>query len=148
MTEKLPTKKDIKFLLSEDVRMEAGGKFSLLGVFPSDRFSVGGKLPTGVSGVAFAIPSLAFTFVILPRASYGKRPGRIKVFAPDKRTVLGDIELSTVDLKPGRSAVIANAAKPFAGPAYGTYTVELEIGSNKYRFPFTVEKAKEAKRID
>ncbi|HEY3852321.1 MAG TPA: hypothetical protein VGL87_15190, partial [Steroidobacteraceae bacterium] len=48
---------------------------------------------------------------------------------------------SELALKEGGAAVIGLIAKPFMGPAFGTYTVQLEIGNRRYRYPVHIEKA-------
>jgi hypothetical protein len=137
MNAKLPSKRDLKFLLAEDVRPEMGGKFSLVGLIPGERIAIQGEPPPGV---AFAIPSLSFVF-ILAGPSAGTFKGRFRIVAPDKKTIVSDVPLEKPIQKPaGKASMFAAAAKPFAGPAFGTYSVQLDLGKVNFRFPVTVEK--------
>lgn len=140
---KLPTKTDIKFLVSEDLRIEGQGKFSLLGVFAGERFAVGGDPPEGVNA-AFVLPSLALLFLV--SGGEGKFSGSVRIVAPDGKTVIGQAAPASVSIRADRPATIANISKPFIGPAFGEYTVELEIGSAKYKFPLVIDRAPRKKR--
>jgi hypothetical protein len=141
MTKTSPAKRSIKFILAEDIRNESDGKFSLLGVFPGERFAIGGEPPPGLTNAAFFIQSLIFLFII-SGGDEGKHPGHFKIIGPDKKTVVMDTPINQpVEIMKGRSAVFVSGLKPFLGPAFGTYTAQLQIGGNKYKFPFTIEKA-------
>jgi len=143
MNAKLPSKSDIKFLMAEDVRTEIGGKFSLIGVIPGERFAVQGQPPPGV---AFAIPSVTFIF-ILGGASAGNFKGHFRIVAPDKKTVVTDMPLEKpIQKAAGTTAMFAAGAKPFVGPALGTYSAQLDLGKVKFRFPFTVDNAADARK--
>jgi hypothetical protein len=135
---KLPTRKDIRFLIAEDVRAEAGGKFSILGVIPGHSVSIGGSAPPHTP-FAFIIPSLALVFLI--DGGIGTFAGRLKIVAPDKKTAVADMELQPMEMGPQRPSFVANIARPFAGSAYGTYIAELQIGSAKFKYHFVVEPA-------
>jgi len=140
MSTKLPTKRDVRFLLCEDIRQETLNKTSLLGLIPGEQFMVGGPRPPGMPpNIAFVLPSLGFMFVIT--GGSGRFPGRFKVIAPDKKTEIVDMPIEKpIDIAPGgRGAVFATGSKPFVGPAYGTYTVELDVGAAKFKFAMTIE---------
>jgi hypothetical protein len=141
---KLPTKKDIKFILAEDVRGEGPGKFSLLGVIAGERLAIGGPAPPEIPGAVFRLPSMAFVFIV--SNGVGKFPGRFRLIAPDKKTAVANSAVEAVDMQHGFTTVIANAAKPFIGPAFGTYTVQLEIGKAKFKFPLLIDKIPEQKQ--
>jgi hypothetical protein len=138
---KIPAKTAIKFILAEDVRPEGNGKFSLLGVFPGERFLVGGELPAGSpQELAFAMPSLAFVFMITD--GEGKIPSKFKIIDTDKKKVLVETIIEHgIEIVKGRPAVFVTGAKPFAGGQFGTYTAQLEMGDRKFKFPFLIEKA-------
>lgn len=138
---KIPAKSAIRFILAEDVRPEGNGKFSLLGVFPGERFMVGGEAPVGSpQNLAFAMPSLAFVFVITD--GEGKIPGKFKIISTDKKTVLIEAPIEKgIEIVKGRPAVFITGAKPFAGEKFGSYTAQLEMGNRKFKFPFLIEKA-------
>jgi hypothetical protein len=138
-----PTRRDIKFLLAEDIRSEGPTKFSLLGLFPGERFVVGGTPPINSPNIAFMVPSLAFIFMI--SGSEGQFPGRFKLTAPDGKTIISEAQLETIVLKAGRSSVVANTSKPFVGPAFGEYTVVFDVGGAKFKFPVTIDKESETK---
>jgi hypothetical protein len=141
---KMPTKRDIKFILAEDVRGEGPSKFSLLGVIAGERLSIGGPPPLDIPGAVFKLPSMAFVFII--SNGVGKFPGRFRLIAPDKKTAIANSPEETIDMQSGLTTVVANALKPFVGPVFGTYTVQLEIGNAKFRFPLIIDKAPEQKQ--
>jgi hypothetical protein len=139
MTNKVPSKRGVRFLLAEDVRQEAGGKFSLLGVFPGEKIFVGGSLASGTPpNVAFVLASLAFVFIVTE--GEGRFDGRFIVIAPDGKTAVADTKIDGIEIR-GQISTVGSAAKPFIGPSFGTYTVQLEIGSAKFKFSFDVLKA-------
>lgn len=139
MTTKLPTKAGVKFILAEDIRAEGQGRFSLLGVFPADRFAVGGTVPPGFENAAFVLPSLAFLLLI--SGGEGTFSARFKIIAPDRKTILNDVPLAPVTVQAHLPSVVANVAKPFVGPAFGVYTIQLEIDKAKFKFPVHIEQA-------
>ena len=143
MSNKLPRRCDIKFTVAEDVRNEASGRFTLLGVLPGERFAVGGPAPTNVLSTAFVLSSLALVFVIT--GGQGKYSGRLRITAPDGKTTVADSPIDEIVLVSGRSSVLANTSKPFVGPRFGTYRVTLEIGKAKFMYPLTIEKAADPK---
>jgi hypothetical protein len=136
----LPRKRDVRFLLCEDIRQEGASKSSLLGLIPGERFMVGGPPPPGApSNVAFVLPSLAFMFII--GGGRGSYKGRFKIVAPDKKTVIVDTPTDkAIQLVQDRTGVFATGTKPFVGPGFGTYTVQFEIGDAKFKFPMVIEK--------
>ena len=138
---KIPAKTAIKFILAEDVRPEGNGKFSLLGVFPGERFMVGGEPPVGTpEKLAFAMPSLVFVFMITD--GEGKIPSKFKIIDTDGRKALIEMVIeSGIEIVKGRPAIFVTGAKPFAGGKFGTYTAQLEMGNRKFKFPFLIEKA-------
>ena len=140
MSEKPPKRSNVKLIVAEDVRGELGGKFSALGVFPGERFAVGGSppvLPPGSPPVAFFLSSLAFLFVV--SGAEGKYAGRVRVIAPDGKTVISDSPIEQTQFSVDRPTVIAGGSKPFVGPAFGTYKISLELGGSKMTFPLLIE---------
>jgi hypothetical protein len=142
---KIPKKAAVKFILAEDVRPEANGKYSLLGVFPGERFMVGGEAPAGVENLAFAMPSLVFVFMITD--GEGKIHSKFTIFGPDKKALnnVAGVE-QVIEIAKGRPAMFASVARPFAGAKFGTYVVQLEMGKSRFRFPFLIEKAPKQKK--
>jgi hypothetical protein len=141
MSRKLPSKRDVKFLLAEDVRQETLNKSSLLGLMAGERFAVWAPPDGAPPGVAIALPSLAFFFVIT--GGDGTFPGRLKIVAPDKKTVLVDTPAEKpFELAPGKACVFALKARPFIGPAFGTYSVQLKVDRATFTFPMIIEKGR------
>jgi hypothetical protein len=141
MSTKLPTRRDVRFLLAEDIRQEAGSKSSLLGLIPGERFWVAGPPPAGAPAtVAFVLPSLAFMFIIT--GGQGSFRGRFRIVAPDKTVVVDTPLEKTIDVVTGRPSVFATASKPFAGPGFGEYSIQLELDKTKFAFPMVIEKGR------
>ena len=140
MTTKLPTKRDVRFILAEDLRQEAPGKLSIFGFMAGDQILVGGDPPKEFPGAAFILPSLAFLFVI--SAGEGNFGGRLRVIAPDRKTVVFDAPFQApLEKKKGVSAIFGTGARPFLGPSYGTYTAEFTLQEVRFKFPILIEKA-------
>ncbi len=134
----LPTKRSVKFILAEDVRAEANGKFSLLGVFPGEEFHVAGDPPPELRA-AFVIPSVSFVFIVTD--GQGEFSGGVTILGPDKKPVGGEMPLTGVKFEKGKPATISGGARPFIGAAYGTYFAELRLENARFRFPIRVSPA-------
>ncbi len=140
MSTTLPKKREVRFLLAEDLRQEGLGKLSILGFIPGNRFAVGGDPPKQIPGAAFVLPSVAFLFVI--EGGEGKFGGHLRMFAPDgKTTVLDSPIQQPIEKVKGSPAVFGTGSRPFAGPAFGTYTIELALEKSKFRFSIVIEHA-------
>lgn len=140
MTHKLPIKREVRLIIAEDIRQEVLGKVTLVGLMPGERFLVSGKPDANApTHVAFAVPSLGFLFVIT--GGEGKFKARIKVIAPDKKkTTIIDVSMDKpVEKIADRPAMFGTTAKPFAGPAFGTYTVQVNLNGEKFAFPMKIE---------
>lgn len=140
MSKKVPKRSNVKLIVAEDVRAELGGKFSALGVFPGERFAVGGPPPVpppGAPPLAFMLSSFAFIFLV--SGAEGKYGGRVRVIAPDGKTVISDSPIAQTPFLSDRPTVIAGGSKPFMGPAFGTYKIHLELGGSKMTFPLLIE---------
>jgi hypothetical protein len=148
MNSKQGVKPRVKLLVAEDLRQETMGKFSLLGVLPGERFLVGGPAPIsppGFPNAAFMIPSLAFVFII--SGLEGNLAGKFFILAPDGKSEAGRAEMVPTIAAQKNSPTIAFAiARPFAGPSFGEYTIRLDIGKHKWKFPLVIEKAPDATR--
>jgi hypothetical protein len=136
----LPTKRDVRFLLAEDIRQEASTRPTLLGLIPGERFMVGGSPPSvAPPGTAFVLPSLAFVFIIT--GGHGKFEGRFRIVAPDRKTPAVDIPVEEpIAIAPGKVSVFGTTAKPFIGSAFGKYSVELQVGNTSFKFPMMITK--------
>jgi hypothetical protein len=144
---KTPIKHSVKFILAEDARSEGDGKFSLLGVFPGERVAIVGDPPPGLLNGTFIMSSLVCVFIL--GGSDGKYPGHFSIIAPDKKSKVVDVAINQpVQILKDRPAVFVTNLKPFLGPAFGTYFVNLEIGKEKFKFPFVIEKAPPAAKIN
>jgi hypothetical protein len=140
MTNVYPKKRDVRFVLAEDVRPELMGKLSLQGFMPGEQFRVVGQPPSNVPGVAFLVPSLAFVFVIT--GGTGKFIGRFKIVAPDKKTIVMDTAADKpIEARADKVSVFVMGARPFFGPSFGVYSVRLDLDKMRYVFPMTVMKA-------
>lgn len=135
-----PTASDIKFILAEDVRQEAFGKFTLLGVFPGEEFNVGGKPPVEIPDAKFFLPSLICVLIFTGES--GPFDCSIRLIAPNRSDEASRKAANhRVDKKRGKPAVLVTGFKPFVGKAFGDYTMELTIGKDKYLFPIRIRKA-------
>ena len=140
MSNKLPTKREVRLLIAEDLRQEVHGKVTLVGLMPGEQFLITGKPDANAPpNVAFAIASLGFLIVIT--GGEGKFKARVKVIAPGKKkTTMIDVSMDKpIEKIAGRTAIFGTSAKPFVGPAFGTYTVQVELDKAKFAFPMKIE---------
>jgi hypothetical protein len=145
MSMKLPTKRDVQFILSEDLRQEAPGKLSILGFMPGATIGVGGAPPKEIPGAAFVLQSLAFLFII--SGGQGKFGGSLKIFAPGQKVAVFDAPIQRpIEKIKDHPAIFATGSKPFIGTAFGTYIIQLTLENSKFRFPIRIEKAIEERK--
>lgn len=135
MTQKYPVAGNVKFILCEDVRMEAHQKLTLLGVFPADSITVlNPKEPPGGSGVA-VLTSL--TVVAVLKQAQGRFDARLRIVAPGG-TAAFDEHIGAIELPKRGAATLAAKAMGFVVPAFGSYRAELQLDEKVYPFPFEI----------
>lgn len=135
MTKNYPIAKNVKFILCEDVRMEAHQKLALLGVFPADSITVlGAKPPPAGPGVA-VLTSLAIVTVI--KSVTGSFDARLRIVGPDGGTAF-DEHIGQIDLPKRGAATLAAKTMGFVVPAFGPYRAELQLDDKVFPFQFEI----------
>lgn len=135
----------IKFLVAEEIRMEMGGKLTILGLFPDDNIRmIKGDRPEGASpDMPEGLERLAFLISIseLSSKKIHKFKGRITdpsgaVYKPEESLGEGRIEKGT-----SRSIIVE--MKPFIVKTEGVYHFDFSIDKEVLSFPFEIrEQAK------
>lgn len=143
MNKRFPATKNVKFVLCEDVRMEANQKLALLGVFPADSITVlGPKAPAGGAGVA-QLASLGFLVMLKDFA--GSFDARLRIADPDGNFAF-DEAMGKVELESRGNATLAWKAQGFVVPKFGVYRAELMLDDRAYPFEFEIVEGSAAKR--
>lgn len=133
MSAQTPSDQDLSFLLCEQIRIEQGGKPSLLGLFPGSII----RVPLSASGTLF--PSLAFLFVAV-----GKNAGTFKVsisiVQPSGQVLVRDAPLPEALKKANEPLAIACTISPFQSNEFGLFHAVLKLDNTEYHRTFSVVK--------
>lgn len=129
----------IKFLVADEIRMEASGKQTVLGLFADDVVCVTlGHRPESVpEDVPAGIERLAL-LVNLAELSVGKHQFFGQLFAPNDVACGDRFSLGEADIIQGQSHVLVAEWKPFLLKGAGFYTFAVWVDDIEYRLPFEV----------
>ena len=133
----------IKFLVAEDVRMEANGKFTILGLFADDVIimQAGIESESIPSGIPFGFEKI--TFLIHVSKLLGEHKFSGELFDPSGESYRPRMPLGEMNIKEGESHAILLEVKPFIVKKTGTYLFNFYVDEGKTPFTFEViEKAK------
>ncbi len=143
MSKKFPATKSVKFILCEDVRMEAHQKLALLGVFPADSITVlGPKAPADGAGVA-QLASLAI--LVMLKDLEGSFDARLRITDPDGRFAFDEV-MGKVELQSRSDATLAWKAQGFVVPKFGVFRADLILDDRSYPFEFEIIDGSVARR--
>ncbi len=135
MAKKLPAQ--LRFLLADAVREEAGGKVSILGFYSGDEVVLQGELPTKLEEGAQAVALPALTILVLFVDGYGNFQLRLQVFDPTGKP-FGLSKPMQINKVKGAPYNIILPIMPFPIRVFGRYRFELRIDKRKYEYSFTV----------
>lgn len=132
MARKYPTRKNVTFILAEDVRAEANKKLMLAGVYNSAYIRVFTK-PTDERPA-----NLHIMFLFMFRDGEGEFETRIAIIDPDgEKLVASDL---------GRKSKLPKSSLAMAygliGPHYkklGTYKAIIQLDDRSYEFEFDID---------
>jgi hypothetical protein len=143
MSKKYPATKNVKFILCEDVRMEANQKLALLGVFPADSITVlGPKASADGAGVA-QLASLGI--LVMLKDLEGNFDARLRIADPAGNSTF-DEAMGKVEIKSRGNATLAWKSQGFVVPKFGTFRAELMLDDRSYPFQFEIIDGSVAKR--
>lgn len=125
-----PNKENITFIICDDIRIEAGNKFALLGVY------AGGDIVLQNNKLPINIASLAFYFNFLD--GEGKFNTRFKLIDPDGE-VLMETNLEPSDKKKDKRLTVILKISPFNIKKLGQYTIDLFLDKKIYEKSFVVQ---------
>lgn len=123
---------DVRFILAEDFREEAGKKFTLLGVLAGDDINLAGE------SVGKALPSLVF--LIIGRGAFGKFKVEIQILSPSGKRMFEDVLSKSVELniEEEKNFVIPIKISPFPINEFGLYTIRLLLDAKPHQYSFEV----------
>jgi hypothetical protein len=129
-----PSDSNVTFLLCEQVRVEQGGKSSLMGFFPAAEMLVPDTAET------ITLPSLALYFVMVGPEE-GNYTTSVTLLLPSSKVLFADVPLPNGVKQANRPLSIACHVVPFQSPESGTFTTILKLDDASYRRSFSIQKA-------
>ena len=130
---------DARFILCEDIRVEANGKVSLAGIYPGELILLlqniaETALPAGTIAV---LSRLCFVFFV--SGPPGSVRASITVYSPDRHKKIIESRSLPGQIEQGRAATIGFTGSTFPVPALGSYAVELKIDDEVHELSFVIE---------
>lgn len=136
----LPTDSNIKFLIADDIREEVGGKFSILGYYPSNilQLSVPSTppLPTTATVGALVIPSLTILWSFTDGA--GEYSAKISIKDPAGQDLINAAPQNIIKNDTGEMNMIMKIS-PFIVNAKGSFECTAELDKVKYTRHFIIQ---------
>ena len=129
----------IKFLVADEIRMEASGKQTVLGLFADDVVCVNiGQRPESVPvDVPAGIERLAL-MVNIAELAVGKHQFFGQLFAPNDAPYGDKFNLGEADISQGQSHTLVAEWKPFLLRGSGFYTFAVWVDDTEHRLQFEV----------
>lgn len=130
---------DVRFVLCEDIRVEANGKVSLAGIYPGELVVLLQNVPGAAqpSGVIAVLPRLCFVFFV--NGPSGSVDVSIVVYGPDKKKKIIESKPAPSKVEQGKTATFGISGSTFPVPAIGIYTVQLKLGEELHELNFAIE---------
>jgi hypothetical protein len=129
----------VKFLLCEDVRPEADGKLTIIGLYADDRMIVNvtpGVAPPPPAGVPiYGVPQLAIASIVLD--GVGTYPAGTEILDPTGGS-MGKVAMGDAVLSAGKTATLAIKSGPFPVARFGSYKFVLTLGPATFSFDFEI----------
>jgi hypothetical protein len=128
-----PTK--AKFILSDDIREETGGKMTIAGLYADDRIYLNpagpSTLPPGIVGILNQLSVACIMF-----GGSGSFPTVADIIGPSGQ-VLTHVSGSS-DFKSGATNTLALKAANILVPEFGTYTCKISVQRKVFSFKFEI----------
>ena len=123
---------DVRFVLAEDYREEAGKKLTLLGVLAGDDINL------AKGDIGKALPSLII--LIIARGARGKFKANVEFFAPSgsrlfEKSLPKDVE---INIQEEQNFVIPIKISPFPIEEFGKYMVRFLLDDKPYEYSFII----------
>lgn len=138
MKMRLPTARQVRFVLCEDARQEVSGKSTLIGVYPGEIVVVYDPTPPEGSNSLAALKSICLVFFVA--GGVGRFDAGIRIAAADG-TVAFEQPVGVVSVEEHGTATIVGQIQPFLVKAFGVHAVTLSLDGREYPFEFTVREA-------
>lgn len=128
-----------KFLVADEIRPEASGKLTILGLFADDvvMTQVPPRSPQIPADTPAGIERLAF-LINISELSVGAHTIRAQALDPSGQEYGNGIPQSEITTELGKSHSMIIEMKPFILRDAGTYTWVVWIDDQEYRHPFEV----------
>jgi hypothetical protein len=132
MRQALP--RQAKFLLSEDMREEAQGKMTIVGLFTDDKIYVDTTVGPVPPGVVAVLSSLTITCTM--SGGSGTFPAVSTIVGPS-RQLLARVS-GNAQFRPGATTTLALKSIGVALPSLGTYRVNVKVGRKEFDYSFDI----------
>lgn len=129
----------IKFLVAEEMRPEAGGKLTILGLFPDDNIiltkpaypeGVPPETPRGIEKIVF--------LVSVSDAPNRKLKFKVRITDPSGELYKPEMQLGEERIVKGTSRSFIIEVKPFVISLMGVYVFDFYVNKEIYSFPFEI----------
>jgi len=138
----------VDFLISEEVRPEANGKFTVLGLFPGNIVILmkGTRLKDTPEETPDFFEKLVF-LVVASDMSEGRHKFSGSLTDPAGKTMKSKEAFGEADVKKGFTHAIILEMKPFTVRLFGLYTFNFFVDRKKFSFPFEIREQIEKLQI-
>jgi hypothetical protein len=128
----------VNFLIAEEVRPEANGKMSVIGLFAGDTIVVlKGKLPDGLpEDTPAGIDRLTILVIVVD--AYGPHSFKGRLIEPSGNLYQPEMVLGDADILKGNSHTLIVHLRPFIVRQPGVFVFEFFVDDVKFTFPFEV----------
>lgn len=129
----------IKFLMAEEMRPEASGKLTILGLFPDDNLiitntaypvDVSPETPRGIEKLVF--------LVNVSDAPKGKLKFKARITDPSGGEYKPEMQLGEGHVEKGASRSFIVELKPFIVDLIGVYVFNFYVNKEIHSFPFEI----------
>lgn len=124
--------------MAEEIRPEASGKLTILGLYPDDNLILSPGEPEGVSpGIPRGMEKLVFLI------SIGDAPNKllkfkVRITDPSGELYKPEIQVGEGKIKKGSSRSFIIEVKPFIINLVGVYVFNFYVNKEIYSFPFEI----------
>jgi hypothetical protein len=126
-----------KFILSDDIREEMGGKMTIIGYYVDDTIFLGpslspNSLPPGIVG---GIPQLCLACIL-----FGGAPGTVPISGEIKDPTGKQFAALTgsVEFKAASTSTVAFRGSNVAAPGFGTYDCNITVLQKTFNYSFRI----------
>lgn len=135
MTNQLPTQ--IRFLLADSVREEAGGKLTILGLYSGDEVVMQGALPSQLPEGRAEVYLKELAILIIAMDGEGEFQAQIQLYDPNNSPIRQSSPMPVNKVKGSPMNIILPIA-PFPVRAFGNHQLAFQLDKKVFKYKFIV----------